>query len=164
MADITISGRVVFDNDAPIRDARIRIWETDSGQNADDLIVDVRTNPQGRFSGSGDWRDARFGIEIATYRYQVDWNGQRKTGRNILNPHNFFSTVETNFADPNAAPTPPAPGPGTIALSGTVIFDGGGAIEGARVRIWETDSGNNADDLIVDAVTPANGTFSGSGF
>lgn len=38
MADITITGRVLFRDETPINNARIRIWENDSGRNADDLM------------------------------------------------------------------------------------------------------------------------------
>lgn len=162
--DITISGKVVYKDGTPIAGAQIKIWETDALQknNRDDLIVNDTTGANGRFSGSGRWKDSGL-IDKGTYRYEITYKGQVKTGGNILNPHQFFKEVNTRWLSPaqKQAETEKE----SITLSGRVVYQDGTPIEGAQIKIWETDAlqQNNRDDLIVNDTTDANGRFFGSG-
>lgn len=50
-----------------------------------------------------------------------------------------------------------------IRISGVLVFSDRTPINGARVKIWETDSlqRNNDDDVIVDVTTDSRGRFDG---
>lgn len=154
---IKIKGSVVYKDRDPIVGAKIKIWETDSLQknNPDDLIVNDTTDSSGRFSGSGRWKDSGF-VDVATYRYEVSYNGKVKKGGNITNPHNFFEELNTKWLSPAQT---------RITVAGKVTYKDGSPIKGARVQIWESDKwqSKNADDVIVDDISDSKGAFSGSG-
>ena len=163
-AKVTIAGRVLFDDKSPISGAKIKIWETDNFKknNADDLIVNDTTDQEGSFIGTGIAKDTKLEIQ-ATYRYEVTYKGQEKTGGNIMNPHSFFKELRTPFLSP--AQEKEQAQKEMITISGKVVYKDKTPIKGARVQIWETDnfSKNNPDDLIVDDITNAKGEYSGSG-
>lgn len=162
--NITIVGKVCYKDKTPIAKARIKIWETDALQknNPDDLIVNDTTDSQGRFSGSGRWKDSGL-VEVATFRYEVTYQGKVKAGGNITNPHQFFKELKTNWLSPAQVREENAKN--SVTISGRVLYEDRSPIAGARVKIWETDSlqKNNPDDLIVNDISDQKGGFSGSG-
>ncbi len=161
---ITINGKVVYKDGTAIRGAVVKIWETDALQknNQDDLIVNDTSDANGRFSGSGRWKDSGI-VDKATYRYKVTYKEKVKEGTNILNPHDFFETLNTKWLSP--AQEKEEEQKKNITIVGRVVYKDGKSVKGARVRIWETDNfkKNNADDLIVDKISGSDGEFSGTG-
>ena len=99
---ISISGKVTFSDGTPITGARVRIWETDTLQrnNPDDVIVNDTTDNFGKFNGSGVWRDSGNLLEVGTYKYEVTFQGKKKSGGNITNPLHFFKTIKTPWMSP----------------------------------------------------------------
>ena len=95
--------------------------------NPDDLIVNDISDASGNFSGTGVWKDSG-GIETGTYRYEIVFNGMRKTGGNIMNPLQFFRELNSKI---------PSPAEENITISGRVLYKDKAPIEGARVRIWK---------------------------
>lgn len=155
---VTIVGNAVYKDGSPISGARIRIWEMDK-KSADDLIVNDTTDRNGRFSGSGVWKDGGGLIDTPTYRYEITFNGKRKTGKNILDKK-FFKKLQTGWLSPEQEEKKEEKA--NVTIAGTLIFKDKSAVAGARVRIWEMDK-NSADDLIVNDTTDRNGRFSGTG-
>lgn len=91
--DITISGRLLAKGKR-LPGARIRIWDMDVG-NPKDLIVDALTDVNGKFSGTGTWKEGA--LDKPRFRYEITLANHTKTGKNILNPHKFFALLETDF-------------------------------------------------------------------
>lgn len=151
---ITITGKLVYRDGSPVEGARIQVWETDKMKpnNADDLIVNDRTDKKGRFSGTGIGKDTK---EIASlFRYKIvmpdtgdviERHNKTKADLNKINTHKLSEEERT--------------------LKGRVMWSNRSPAAGVRIRIWETDNfrPNDPDDLIVDMVTDKNGYYSGTG-
>ncbi len=58
MPRLNIGGSVLYNDGSPVPDARVRIYDMDTGGNGNDRILDRGTNAQGAFSGlSKNWKD-----------------------------------------------------------------------------------------------------------
>lgn len=172
---VTIIGNALFKDGSPISGARIRIWEMDK-KSADDLIVNDTTDRNGRFSGSGVWKDGGI-IDTPTYRYEITFDGKRKTGKNILDKK-FFKKLQTGWKSPAQVREEQRKAEEKerkaeerkenheeIEISGRVLWNDRTPAPRVHIKVWETDNfRRDSDDLIVDTKTDANGDFSGKGF
>lgn len=81
---ITIAGRVLYNDGTPAADARVEIWDEDGiidGVTGDDRVLRTNTAPDGTFGGQGIWlKDEAFGPDLLVLRFVVTVNGRHYKG------------------------------------------------------------------------------------
>jgi len=75
--NITLTGKVIYNDKTPVKGIRIKIWETDNfhKNNPDDLIVNDITDANGNYSGTGPGKDIG---GIQTFRYRIEFPNSSK--------------------------------------------------------------------------------------
>ena len=155
---ITIAGQILYKDKTPIHGAKIKIWDMDK-HTSDDLLVNDVSDRTGKFSGTGKWKDRK--LDTAIFRYEVSFNGKKKTGKNIR-AKTFFKKLQTGWFSPKQEAAKKKKKEKKVTISGHLLYKDKTSVAGARVRIWEMDK-RTSDDVIVNVVTDANGRFTGTG-
>ena len=128
----------------------------------DDVIVNILSDSNGRFKGTGVWKDGGI-IDTPTYRYEVTLGGKKKTGINVLDKK-FFEKFQTGWLSPKQEKEKEQKKKEKekVTIEGVLVYKDGSPVDNTRVKIWEMDS-KTADDLIVNKVTGKDGAFKGTG-